>query len=289
MTIFKTINGQIYYRPTDNYRVFTDKTNKELTKSFQTRFRRGEVSELPKGFLYNTLDNRFYVNSARNKDKFKDFEIIDRVIQPTSVFDFDISKVNYRTIKGTFKSPPIQRKTGPSQIKYVRALQGWSGVKAYRNANNIQGYDSLNGIGKVIPYLKQKIAKEGALKYYITVLGDYILSDEHRTIKTETQPKILLNQSEVISSVKTSISELKTLIEEAQLNGSGYNFQGIKSFFLNYVNYNPTRGASYIPTPIRSNAIINPINKNDEECFKWCLAIHKAKLAGERGNLYRIN
>ena len=64
------------------------------------------------------------------------------------------------------------------------------------------------------------------------------------------------------------------------MNGSGYQFVAIKSFYLNYAKYNPTKGASYIPLPFLTKSIINPKN-SDNQCFKWCLAIHEALKQGQ--------
>ena len=173
-------------------------------------------------------------------------------------------------------------------MQNLTALDGWTGVKGFKNITR-QGYDSINSVGKIIPVLKEQIKSSGSLKYYISVSGDYIINNEHRTIKTDSKPKILTNINDVNNSVKNSISEIKTLIEEAQQNGSGYNFQGLGSFYLYYIGYNPTRGASYKPLPFTSNAIINPQNDKDNECLKWCLAIHKARLDGKKEKLSHIS
>ena len=68
-----------------------------LTTTFKNRFKQGIVKQLPPGFLYNTITKRFYSDTAKNRDRFSNLNNIDGVLQPASIFDYDISKVNYKT------------------------------------------------------------------------------------------------------------------------------------------------------------------------------------------------
>lgn len=271
-----------YYGPNNTFRVFNRFNT--LTDTYKKRFKSGEVKELPPGWLYNTTTRRFYVDNVKNRTRFNDLNNVDGILQPASIFDYDMAKVDYRTIVQKYKTPK-QRVKGPAEILNRSALQGWTGLKAYRNENRT-GYGSIDTIGKVIPFLKKQALP---VKYYITVYGDYLLNNEHRTIKTDSKPRIILKANEVSSNIQEAIAEIKSLIEEAQLNGSGYNFKRVKSFYLNYVKYNPTRGSSYIPLPFTSKNIINPKNGKDNECFKWCLAIHNAIQKGEKKDLQRVS
>jgi len=256
-----------------------------LTDTFKNRFRQGIVTQLPPGWLYNTVTRRYYKDSTKVREQFKNLNNIDGVLQPASIFDYDISKIDYRTIVQKYQNPAKLRVKGPAEILNKTALQGFTGVKAYKNENRT-GYDSINTIGKVIPFLKQQ---QLPIKIYITVYGNYLLSGKHRTILTPSSVKIITNTNDIVSTIKQVIQDIKELIEEAQLNDSGYQFVKIKSVYVNYVKYNPTKGASYIPLLFLSKSIINPKNENDNECFKWCLAIHNAIQQGQTKDLQRIS
>jgi len=123
----------------------------------------------------------------------------------------------------------------------------------------------------------------------VTVYGDYLLSGEHRTITTSSTVKVISNKNDIVSIIKQVIKEISELIEEAQLNGSGYQFVAIKSFYLNYAKYNPTSGSSYIPLPFLTKSIINPRNEADNKCLMWCLAIHTAIQQGQTKDLQRVS
>ena len=66
-------------------------------------------------------------------------------------------------------------------------------------------------------------------------------------------------------------------------------FDEVKSFSINIDPYTPTSGSSYIPLPkflADKKAIINVINKDDNECFKW--AVNSA-VYPQKGHPERLN
>ena len=56
--------------------------------------------------------------------------------------------------------------------------------------------------------------------------------------------------------------------------GSGWTISSIDEHFINTVVYEPMRGNSYIPLPVKlknsAKGLINLQNKDDESCFRWC-------------------
>jgi len=194
-----------------------------LTNTFKNRFRQGEVKQLPPGFLYNTVTRRFYKDSAKVRERFSNLNNIEGILQPASIFDYDISKVDFRTVVQKYVSPAKQRISGPSEIFNKTALQGFTGVKAYKNLNR-SGYDSIETIRKAIPFLKQQ---QLPIKIYVTVYGDYLLNGAHKTITTSSTVKVITNKTDIVSIIKQVIKEISELIEEAQLNGSGYQFVAV--------------------------------------------------------------
>jgi len=181
-----------------------------LTNTFKNRFRQGIVKQLPPGFLYNTITKRFYSDTAKVRARFSNLNNIDGVLQPASIFDYDISKVDFRKIVQKYVSPAKQRVSGPSQIFGKTALQGFTGVVAYKNENRT-GYSSIETIRKAIPFLKQQ---QLPIKIYVTVYGDYLLSGEHRTITTSSKVKIITNKNDIINIIKQVINELNHLLKK---------------------------------------------------------------------------
>ena len=73
--------------------------------------------------------------------------------------------------------------------------------------------------------------------------------------------------------VKKCFSKILTDIEEYNTNGSGWYFKEVLKLEVNTVEFNPTKGSSYIPLPDRisnKKAIVNIQNK-DEKFFVWCI------------------
>ena len=69
---------------------------------------------------------------------------------------------------------------------------------------------------------------------------------------------------------------VKKIIEDLEIfqkNGSGWYFKEVVQLEIHIVEYNPTKGSSYIPLPdwiSNKKAIVNIENK-DEKCFLWCI------------------
>ena len=81
--------------------------------------------------------------------------------------------------------------------------------------------------------------------------------------------------------VSTDVNELINLcfknilndIDAYQENGSGWYFVEVLQLEIHTVEFNPSKGSSYIPLPdwiSNKKAIINIQNK-DEKCFLWCI------------------
>ena len=81
----------------------------------------------------------------------------------------------------------------------------------------------------------------------------------------------------VIHEMRETISERLMKMEAAV--GSGWVLLKILSVKLPFATFKPLRGSSYVELPnwIKDkDAVINILNKNDNECFKWCVrrALH---------------
>jgi hypothetical protein len=68
-------------------------------------------------------------------------------------------------------------------------------------------------------------------------------------------------------------SSIENQIDIFNQRGSGSNLLYIKKFVVQFVNYNPLIGSSFIETPDRikrKKAMIN-VQNSDQECFKWAV------------------
>ena len=66
------------------------------------------------------------------------------------------------------------------------------------------------------------------------------------------------------------MTDLDNEIETRDMEGSGWNVQGINHLKIYFHKTNPINGMTYVEFPIRTNAIIN-IQNNDTYCFLWSI------------------
>ena len=91
----------------------------------------------------------------------------------------------------------------------------------------------------------------------------YFISGTHNNLESKNINKL------TDKCVKKIIKDL----EVYQKNGSGWYFKEVVQLEIHIVEYNPTKGSSYIPLPdwiSDKKAIVNIENK-DEKCFLWCI------------------
>ena len=73
--------------------------------------------------------------------------------------------------------------------------------------------------------------------------------------------------------INLAIEGINGGIEAYQQKGSSWYFKEVEKLEIHTVEYNPTKGSSYIPLPdwlSNKKAIVNIQNK-DEKCFLWCI------------------
>ena len=88
-----------------------------------------------------------------------------------------------------------------------------------------------------------------------------------------TKTKKNLESTNPEKLVKKCFSKILSDIEEYNSNGSGWYFKEVLKLEVNTVEFNPTKGSSYIPLPnwiSNKKAIVNIKNK-DDKCFLWCI------------------
>ena len=120
------------------------------------------------------------------------------------------------------------------------------------------------------------------------------------------EDKAYFNSGTNINLESTDVEKLidkcvKKIIEDLEIfqkNGSGWYFKEVVQLEIHIVEYNPTKGSSYIPLPdwiSNKKAIVNIQNK-DEKCFIWCVLrylqpkeIHEERLADLKKYEFSLN
>ena len=84
---------------------------------------------------------------------------------------------------------------------------------------------------------------------------------------------INLESTDVEKLIDKCVKKIIEDLEVYQKNGSGWYFKEVVQLEIHTVEYNPTKGSSYIPLPdwiSNKKAIVNIENK-DDKCFIWCI------------------
>ena len=84
---------------------------------------------------------------------------------------------------------------------------------------------------------------------------------------------INLKSTDVEKLIDKCVKKIIEDLEAFQKNGSGWYFNEVVQLEIHTVEFNPTKGSSYIPLPdwiTNKKAIVNIQNK-DEKCFLWCI------------------
>ena len=82
-----------------------------------------------------------------------------------------------------------------------------------------------------------------------------------------------LESTDVSKLINKCTNKIIEELEVYQKNGSGWYFNEVIQLEIHLVEFNPTKGSSYIPLPdwiTNKKAIVNIKNK-DEKCFIWCI------------------
>ena len=104
----------------------------------------------------------------------------------------------------------------------------------------------------------------------------YFSSNTYKNFKSTNPEKL----------TQKCFSKILRDVEEYNSNGSGWYFKEVLKLEVNTVEFNPTKGSSYISLPgwiSNKKAIVNLKNK-DDKCFLWCILryIHPKESHEER-------
>ena len=128
-----------------------------------------------------------------------------------------------------------------------------------------------------------KLESIRGLKYYEEVVAQFGNEERIWPSYFRSTTKRIIDRSEIERAVAEARSEIFAHMTVynggSEGNNSGGVFERIIHHKIFMTNYNPLMGSSYIPLPKElrnsSRGSVNPINKNDNECFRLCHLILK--------------
>ena len=154
-------------------------------------------------------------------------------------------------IKYIFKGDP-----GLTPIEYFN--------KVYKSLENVfTNHRNIKFSTVLVCIMEQQILSKDEGVVGLKEDKAYFKSDTHINLKSTDVEKL------IDKCVKKIIEDLEIF----QKNGSGWYFKEVVQLEIHTVEFNPTKGSSYIPLPdwiTNKKAIVNIQNK-DEKCFLWCI------------------
>ena len=174
-----------------------------------------------------------------------------------------------------------------------------SSLENFANKYVIQGEPGLIPVeffNKIRSVLEEFFTYHRNIKFnmlLVCMMEKQLLSKDKGVIGLERH-KAYFTSRILKTLVSTDVNELIYLcfknilndIDAYQENGSGWYFVEVVQLEIHTVEFNPSKGSSYIPLPdwvSNKKAIVNIQNK-DEKCFLWCILryLHPKEIHEER-------
>lgn len=150
-------------------------------------------------------------------------------------------------------------------------------VSSNINSNDYEG-ELLADSSRMQEILEVRL--ETGLKYYISItltLHKVINREETKFANFHSTTSILLQGTNIATSIQMHISAICRKIDEYIRNGSGWTIESIREINLWMTTYTPIAGSSYLALPgaiKMKQSIVNIQNVDDDQCLKWCLLAH---------------
>ncbi|CAG8570359.1 20463_t:CDS:2, partial [Gigaspora rosea] len=104
---------------------------------------------------------------------------------------------------------------------------------------------------------------------------------KHETIE-------IIREDRINATIEKGYNEIIDQIEDEVLQESGWSFVRAEEVFLEISAFRPLQGSSYLPLPEALDkpqlGIINPQNRDDNECFKWCISAYHTREEAIKAN-----
>ena len=105
-------------------------------------------------------------------------------------------------------------------------------------------------------------------------------TDETASSYFSTKNFIIINDL-YKESLEDKFNYISDLCERFEGQGSGWVIKKINKFFINFANYTPLSGGTYVESPEGLSGILNIQNK-DNKCFLWSILAHKHQVKDNR-------
>ena len=165
-----------------------------------------------------------------------------------------------------------------------------SELKVVGKANQYINKYHINNIVKQLSIKYGELINQFEFKIRFYANVKYLLEHEDEPSE-ETNHYIDVDIINILTRLQLNdidiTTDLDNEIQTRDMEGSGWNVQGINHLKIYFHKTNPINGMTYVEFPIRTNAILN-IQNNDTYCFLWSIlaSIHPVNKDPQRVSKY---
>ena len=165
-----------------------------------------------------------------------------------------------------------------------------SELKVVRKANQYINKYHINNIVKQLSIKYGELIRQFQFKIRFFANVKYLLNHQDEPPE-EVNHYVGVDIIHILTRLQLNdidiMTDLDNEIDNRDMEGSGWNVQGINHLKIYFHKTNPINGRTYIKFPIRSNAILN-IQNNDSYCFLWSIlaSIHPIN---DKNHPYRVS
>jgi len=272
-------------------------------------------NEITNRFVLNTKENINKLNKLRNNYKPKPNEIREEMNIINNIIQLEENKDNEEIIEENKDNEEIIEENKDNEEIKITTLNN-----TYNNGIGIYNKFTINKTiidvdlyllklkDPVNEFISNELERLSSIRLYY-VLEVILEKNKYNSEEIEDN-----NENETITlkfyfyanyrnifnindmnDYYTSLNDTfkKKLEDQTTKNGSGWNIKNIDGLVVNIVKYKVMSGSSYIELPLElrlKKCIINPVNKDDNKCFKYAFLIAKynkeVKFSKERINNY---
>ncbi|CAG8619080.1 6514_t:CDS:2, partial [Diversispora eburnea] len=148
--------------------------------------------------------------------------------------------------------------------------------------------------GKISNVYKKELVLKGGLKVRIVLFAymKKIMPEDqepiYKTFPFKRETMEIIREDRINACIEKGYNAVVDQIEDEALQESGWSFIRAEEVFLEISAFRPLRGSSYLPLPEALNkpqlGLINPQNKEDNECFRWCISAYHTREEAIKAN-----
>ena len=177
------------------------------------------------------------------------------------------------------KEPKKEPKKEPEKEIVIKKEK--SAFENFANKYTIKGIEGVTPkayFGMLYKDLRDFFENNKNIKFRVNLVTDKEKETKDGKVKKDksyfTSGNLInMKSTDTDRLMKKFMSSIYGGIDEYNNNGSEWRFKSNDRLEIHTVEYNPTKGSSYIPLPdwiTNKKAIVNIQNK-DEKCFLWCV------------------